>query len=578
MNEFFKRMALSMVIAFGLMFIWQKLFPPPPRVVEKQEVPAEIAAVESSTAAEEAAVELGEEEFKTFDFEKVAITFSTYGGKIVSYKLKEAKFENREVNQPEELVRGEKNPGLFELDYPDSSFNLPEKTEWKIDEVKDKEIRFTWENENLKIIKFYKLIPENYSIELWVDTSIKTKRGRQTLELKLSSFEKISDGSGGGILSPRVDRTWKGACLVDKDLKERSSKELIDEGPLNHGGKIAWGGFLHPYFLLAMAPKSNDGRRIGCKVIQQNNNDGSMVASLIFPEVSLEPNVPATEKVLLYLGPKYTDSLARVDEMGDHSKLVKAVDFGWFGMIAGPLLALLKWIYSFVGNWGVAIIILTFIVKAVTLPWVHKSMKSMQAMAKLRPEMDKIKEKYKDDPKRQQMETMNLMKTHNVSFLSGCLPMVLQMPIWFAFYRTLMVATELYQADFLWLKDLTLPDPYFALPIAVTLVMFIQTRLSPQTGTGMQQKMMTIGMPIMFGVFSFFFPSGLALYMFVNTSLTAVHHLFMHKDKRAEARKAKLDALTEKANKEQKISETISLENKKNEPKNKKGKRKNKKK
>ena len=570
-----KSFALSVAIAFGLMLIWQKLFPPPERVVDKQEDVSKNTAVPAEAGVEEVSVELGEEAFKEFDFKKVGIKFSTYGAKIVSYKLKESKFEDRDANAPEELVKGENNPGLFNIEYPDSSFNIPDKTEWKIEDVKEKEIRFSWENENLKIVKLYKIDPNNYSIELWVDTETKTKRARQTLELQLDSFEKIGDSSGGGMFS-RVDRTWKGACMVDNDLKERSTAEFLEDGPLNHGGNIAWGGFVHPYFLLAMAPKNNDDRRIACKVSLGSNKSGSMSASLIFPEVSLEPNVPATEKVLLFLGPKYTDSLEAVDKVGGRGKLSKAVGFGMLGMIAGPLLALLKWIYSFVGNWGVAIILLTFIVKAVTLPWVHRSMKSMQAMAKLRPEMDKIKEKYKDDPKRQQLETMNLMKTHNVSFLSGCLPMILQMPIWFAFYRTLMVATELYQADFLWLKDLTLPDPYYALPIAVMVVMFIQTRLSPQTGTGMQQKMMTIGMPIMFGIFSFFFPSGLALYMFVNTSLTAVHHLFMHKDKREEARKAKLDALTAKAAKEKNISETISLEEKSGETKNKKKKRKKK--
>jgi YidC/Oxa1 family membrane protein insertase len=189
-----------------------------------------------------------------------------------------------------------------------------------------------------------------------------------------------------------------------------------------------------------------------------------------------------------------------------------------------------------VGNWGVAIILLTVTVKLLTLYWTHKSMRSMQAMAKLRPQLDKLREKYADDKQRQQVETMNLFKAHKVNPLAGCLPMLLQMPVWFALYRSLSVAAELYQAPFIpgWISDMTSPDPFYIMPIALMGLMFVQSRITPQTATGAQQKMLQYGMPLMFGVFSFFFPAGLTLYILTNTILTLLHHLYLNRGRKVE--------------------------------------------
>ena len=164
-------------------------------------------------------------------------------------------------------------------------------------------------------------------------------------------------------------------------------------------------------------------------------------------------------------------------------------------------------------------------------------MRSMRAMSVLKPEVEKIQKKYKEDRQRQQVEIMALYKAHKVSPLSGCLPMLLQMPIWFALYRTLMVAAELYQAPFVpgWIDDLTSPDPFYVLPIGLTAMMFVQARLSPSVADSTQQKIMMYGLPIMFGVFSFFFPAGLTLYIFTNTCLTAVHHVWMKRTEQSEA-------------------------------------------
>jgi len=170
----------------------------------------------------------------------------------------------------------------------------------------------------------------------------------------------------------------------------------------------------------------------------------------------------------------------------------------------------------------------------VTLYWMTKSMRSMKAMAVLGPQIKELNEKYKGDKQRLQIETMALYKQHGVNPLAGCLPILLQMPIWLALYRMLMSAGELYQQPFIsgWIDDLTNTDPYYVLPIVLVVTMFAQARLQPTTvdpSQKMQQRLMQYGMPIMFGVFCFGAPAGLTLYILMNTCLSALHSIYMNK-------------------------------------------------
>jgi len=204
---------------------------------------------------------------------------------------------------------------------------------------------------------------------------------------------------------------------------------------------------------------------------------------------------------------------------------------------------LLQKFQGFVGNWGIAIILLTIVVKLLTLYWTTKSMRSMKQMAALAPQMKALQEKYGDDKQRQQAETMALYKQHGVNPVAGCLPMLLQMPVWIALYRMLANAGELYRQPFIpgWIGDLTATDPYYVLPAILFITMFLQTRLQPATGDSTQQKVMQYGMPIMFGAMAFFFPSGLTLYMLTNNVLSALHSIYMNKfDKQSMAIAAQL--------------------------------------
>jgi len=221
----------------------------------------------------------------------------------------------------------------------------------------------------------------------------------------------------------------------------------------------------------------------------------------------------------LFAGPKDIGLLREVDP-----RLVHAIDFGWFGIIARPMLELLRFFHGLIPSWPVAILLLTLTVKLATLYWMQKNMISMRAMARLKPQIEALKTQYGDDATKLNQSTMALYKAHHVNPLAGCLPMLLQMPIWIALYRTIYSSVELYNVPlFGWIADMTQADPFFVLPILLGVVMIVQTRISPQSGDAMQAKIMQWVMPIMMTAFMLFLPAALTLYIFVNTLLGIGH-------------------------------------------------------
>jgi YidC/Oxa1 family membrane protein insertase len=227
----------------------------------------------------------------------------------------------------------------------------------------------------------------------------------------------------------------------------------------------------------------------------------------------------------VYFGPKELNILRQVEPTLDHT-----VDFGWFTVFAYPLLKLLKWLYQFVQNYGVAIILLTLLLKIVTYPLTYKSMKSMKNMAKLQPQLQKIREKHKDDKEALNREMLGLMKNHGYNPMAGCLPMLIQMPIFFALYRVLYSSIELYHAPFaLWIHDLSTRDPYYVTPVLLSLTMFIQQKLTPNTATDPAQAKMMQLMPLIFGAFMLTLPSGLTIYMLVNAIASILQQMILNK-------------------------------------------------
>ena len=200
--------------------------------------------------------------------------------------------------------------------------------------------------------------------------------------------------------------------------------------------------------------------------------------------------------------------------------LDKSIDYGIFAILALPILHGLRILHSVLRNWGLAIITLTILIRLLMNPLTIKSLKSMKAMGELKPQLDELRTKFKDDKQRLNTETMQLFRRHGVNPMGGCLPMLLQMPIYLVLYKVLYSAIELHHAPFFgFYKDLSAPDPYFVMPVLLGVFMLLQQHLSPMTGQDPANKMMMKLMPIMFTVFMLFLPSGLVLYILVSTVL-----------------------------------------------------------
>jgi YidC/Oxa1 family membrane protein insertase len=217
-----------------------------------------------------------------------------------------------------------------------------------------------------------------------------------------------------------------------------------------------------------------------------------------------------------FIGPKNHRDLDAL-----HDELIDVIDYGWFTFIAKPMFLLLQFIQGYVGNWGWTIVILTVLIKLVLFPLSYKGMVSMQKLKDLAPKMKEIQAKYKDDKQKQSMHMMELYKKHGANPMGGCLPLVLQIPVFFAIYRVLLNAIELKGAEWIfWIHDLALMDPYFVLPILMGATMFLQQKITPNTMQDEMQKKIFQFLPVIFTFFFLWFPAGLTLYWFINNLFT----------------------------------------------------------
>jgi YidC/Oxa1 family membrane protein insertase len=292
----------------------------------------------------------------------------------------------------------------------------------------------------------------------------------------------------------------------------------IQKGKQTHPkqSKDGWIGMIQHYFVSAWVPKVGLDREFFTAHVVDN----LFTAGVKVPLGTLAPGATATTTMPLYIGPQETDKLEKIAP-----GLELAVDYGWLTIIAAPLFWLLKGLHSGVdiggvhipglGNWGWAIIALTVLIKLVFYPLNAKAGRSMASMKVLAPKMEKLKQLYGEDKQKLNQAMMELYRTEKINPLGGCLPIVVQIPVFIALYWVLLASIELRHAPWLgWIQDLSAPDPYFVLPVIYAISMFVQTKLNPQPADPVQAKVMLI-MPIMFSVFFLFFPSGLVLYWVV---------------------------------------------------------------
>jgi YidC/Oxa1 family membrane protein insertase len=513
------------------------------------------------------------EELVKLAFENVVATFSSYCGGLKAWQLTDKRYERDATRGA--LLPDKTSPGQFTMTDPSgksapvpeaqlanlpdcaafdvnfessSTFFVPRHAVWKAEQLSKNEVRYTYASSALDLVKTFTVMPDKYLVRMVVAVTVHVPAGTQAHQQLAVSAYSFQDPAGLKSGSSRVAaRVWSSSSMRGGTIVE-SDVDGVLEWP-RFEPSIQWTGFEHPFLLAGYAPRLAEGERVEKHTRASKGEDGLprgfMRTDMLFPSVALKAgDATLTKEVVGYLGPKNYDDLGQADgAVGFATGFSNVVDLGWFAIIGRPLLWLLQKFHDVVGNWGIAIILLTVLVKVLTLYWTTKSMRSMKAMASLAPQMKALQAKYGDDKQRQQAETMALYKQHNVNPVAGCLPILLQMPIWLALYRMLSNAGELFLQPFVpgWINDLTVSDPYYVLPALLVVTMFVQARLQPAAVDSTQQKFMQYGMPLMFGAFSFVLPAGLTIYMFTNTVLSALHSIYMNKfDKKSLAIAARL--------------------------------------
>ncbi|MBN2468361.1 MAG: membrane protein insertase YidC [Deltaproteobacteria bacterium] len=367
--------------------------------------------------------------------------------------------------------------------------------------------------EGIAIRKIVTFFPHDYRMNVEIEVSYLPSSSPP--KEVVSSWVKTLDPDEG---SSRLGFTGP-AALVSGELKEIKVKSL-DEGSKTFSNQVEWAGYEDKYFLAAFFPLP--GSSLGVDVSKPAAD--AIVINCITAARSTDGADKAFYSYGFYCGPKDIEVLKSLG-VG----LEKAIDFGMFDIIAKPLLYTLKYLNKTTNNYGWAIIILTIIIKIIFFPLTHKSYKSMKAMKDLQPLMAELRKKYKDDKERLNRETMNLYRTYKVNPLGGCLPLLIQFPIFIAFYWVLLGSIELRHAPFmLWIKDLSAQDPYYVTPILMGASMFIQQKMTPTAGDPTQAKVM-LAMPIVFTFLFLKFPSGLVIYWLVNNILQIFQQLYIDK-------------------------------------------------
>ena len=324
------------------------------------------------------------------------------------------------------------------------------------------------------------------------------------------------------------------AAYVNGELVETKPKNLT-EGPVVLQGKVSWTGFVDNYFMTSVVPVT------GNAVTVTLQGSEKQVRTLISEGIqAINPNEAKSFAYTLYFGPKKLQILE-----GAGNELAKSVDFGWFDVLGKPMLWLLNFFHQYSNNYGTAIILLTILIKLVFWPITQKGMNSMKNMQKLQPKIAKLRERYKGDPAQMNQEMMTLYKTYKVNPVGGCLPMLIQIPFFFALYQVLLASIELRHAPFmLWIHDLSAPDrlwigfdiPYLhGIPILTLLMgasMYLQQKMTPTTADPMQARIMQF-LPIVFTVMFINFASGLVLYWLINNLLSILQQYLINRKNKA---------------------------------------------
>ncbi|MCG9627147.1 membrane protein insertase YidC [Vibrio mediterranei] len=517
------------LVSFLLFQQWQSYknpAPVPTQQTQSSTLPAPSFADEHDPAPGQS--QTAAEKIITVKTDVLTLGINTVGGDVVTAKLNEYATE-LESSEPFELLKDDQGHqfiaqsglvGPQGIDLSSTSrpaYTVSADSFTIADGQNELRVPMTFEANGISYTKTFILKRGNYAID--VEYDVDNNSGQNATFGMYAHLRQNLQDKGGSITMP----TYNGGAYSTQDVryKKYSFEDMQDRNlSLNLTDGQGWAAMIQHYFAAAWIPREAPGTNLYTRVIGNLGDIGVRM-----PNATIADGQSATLKATLWAGPKLQKQMA---ETAPNLDLV--VDYGWLWFIAKPLHTLLSFIQGIVVNWGLAIICLTFIVRGAMYPLTKAQYTSMAKMRMLQPKLQAMRERIGDDRQRMSQEMMELYKKEKVNPLGGCLPILLQMPIFIALYWALMESVELRHSPFFgWIHDLSAQDPYYILPLLMGASMFLIQKMSPTTVTDpMQQKIMTF-MPVMFTFFFLWFPSGLVLYWLVSNIVTLIQQTLIYR-------------------------------------------------
>ena len=558
-----KRMILAIVLSIVVLLAYQYFVAPPPKAPVAPQGTAQEAGRDNAAradaqqgsaatapAAAAQAVPGGLVPKSSHPVRRIEVSTSLYtaaistaGGGILSFRLNEYKDVPGPKGKPLEIIGfGETRPLPLDLYLGESQPSIPPLPVFAtsapgvlaVGKGEKKSVLLSWESSSgVRIVREYRFSGDRYDFEIGGQAS---NGSRETIRLRPGVA--LSQDFKGELAADSY--TFTGVVVETRGKIEQLDLKAIGKGKIEKY-PASWAAADSKYFGLIFLPE----KPWTLEEVALAGETGIRMAVADAP-VTLSPGDTVRSQARMFAGPKRSDLLKET-----RPGLEELIDYGWFAFLAKPLVWLMKASYRVTKNYGIDIILLTILIKVLFFPLTKKSMASMKKMQDLQPILVKLKEKYKDDAQRLNQETMNLYKTYKINPLSGCLPMLLQIPVFIALYKALLVTIELRHAPFfLWINDLSAPEhlwdiavagytiPIRLLPLLMGISMFVQQKMTPSAGDPNQQKIMLL-MPVIFTFMFWGFPTGLVIYWLANNVLSIGQQLIHNaQDEAAKAQPA----------------------------------------
>ncbi|WP_330110499.1 membrane protein insertase YidC [Methylophaga thalassica] len=451
------------------------------------------------------------------------VQISTQGGDIQNLALLKYAVSSEEPNTPVQFLSDESSAyfvaqsGLRSNEDAPTHYSIfrAEQQNYQLQDGQDElTVPLYWQADNgLTVIKTYTFKRDSYVVN--VDYKVVNNTGEAFSAYPYAQFNRNKETQGSHFIY-----TYTGPVFSNTGNEyEKVKFEDLDDKPFNQKAADGWAAMIEHYFVAAIVPEQNAEEK---GYYARSINGTNYTAGVRMPAMTVAAGAEGHADYEMYLGPKKADRLEKVAK-----NLQLTVDYGIFTIISEPLFWVMEWLHKLTGNWGWSIVLLTVLIKLVFFKLSAASYRSMAAMRKLTPKLASLKERYGDDKQKFNQAMMDLYRTEKINPLGGCLPILVQMPVFLSFYWVLVESIELRQADFiLWINDLTAMDPYFILPVLFGISMWFQQTLNPAPQDPAQAMMMKF-FPLVFTVFFAFFPSGLVLYWVVNNVLSIAQQWYI---------------------------------------------------